>query len=112
MGYQRLQLRSKQQQPSVVKVVEWLDPDPVPEEEKLLAFHVPQRKSEHASEAGNAFGPPLSISIQNNFRIRVTGELVPIPDQFLFNLPVVVNLAVESNHHRVIGVRHRLPASW
>src|SRR5262249_36612210 len=79
--------------------------------EKLLALDVPQRESEHTSEARNAFSPPFYISVEYDFRIGVAGKLMPSPEEFLPDLAEVINLAVECHHRRAIGVRHRLPAS-
>ena len=36
---------------------------------------------------------------------------MPFPEQLLFDLTVVINLAVEGDYDRVIGVAHRLPAA-
>ena len=36
---------------------------------------------------------------------------MPFPEQLLFDLTVVINLAVEGDYDRAIGVAHRLPAA-
>ena len=88
-------------------------------EQRLLAQaiaceqHAPRRqigngKREHAIQALRARIAILFVGVNNRFGIGLRPELMPLLDQVVAQLAVVVDLAVEDDPHRAVLVGHRL----
>jgi hypothetical protein len=90
-----------------LSVVEGLDPEPVAGGKELLLGLVPQAEGEHPAELLDTRLAPLAVGVQDDLGVR--GGLESLDSEFLTQLDVVVDLAVERDPIAV-PVGHRLLA--
>src|SRR5579884_2873579 len=93
------------------RVIQRLLAQPVPGEEHLLTFSIPDCKCEHAVEQLGHSLPGFFIKMNEHFCVAVAGESVPFFDQFSPQGLEVVNLPVEDDLDRPILVGQRLVPS-
>src|SRR5262249_48018659 len=72
----------------------------------LLA--IPDDKRKHAIEAIDHFMPPMDISFNEHFSIRVRLKLNPFSSQFLSQFLEIVNFPIKYNDKPAITAVHRL----
>ena len=111
VGQQRLQFTAEQQRAVVQqRVVQRLDPHAVARHEQCLAIAVPQHEGEHAAEAVDAALTPLLPAMHDALGVALGVENVAGRLQFGNEFLVVVDLAVEHHHHRLVFIEQRLLA--
>ena len=70
-----------------------------------------KRDGEHAVEMRKTIRAPFTIGGQNDFRIRLGTELVPLGHQEASKFEVVVDLAIEDDGERTCRILHGLMAA-
>ena len=108
VGEDRLDLRTEDQPPMIVVVIERLLTDPVAREEQAVARLVPDGNGKHAIEAFQAIRPPFFIGMQDDFGVAVRAEHMAFRLQLRTQIEEVVNLAVKDNAAGLILVPNRL----
>jgi hypothetical protein len=109
MRQNRLQLGAEKQRAVIEHgVVQRLDAEPVARHEERLTVAVPQRKGEHAAEAVHALLAPLLPGVHDDFGVALGVEDVAVRLQLGYQLAVVVDLAVEDDHHRAVLIEQGL----
>ncbi len=86
------------------RIVEGLDPDMIAQKHEPAAAGIVQRHREHAIEPGCEFRSVLLPEMDQYLGVAGGAEAVSGALQFLPQLPVVVDLAVE-DHARPCGLR-------
>jgi len=104
----RLDLGGKDQGSVPYRVVQRPDAEPVPRNEQALAAAVPERKGKLAVEPRKAGEPILFEQVEDDLRVGVRVEPVPVSDEFLLQLQVVENLAVEDDPEGLVFIVDRL----
>jgi hypothetical protein len=109
---QRLQF-GPEQQGAVAKLgkEKRLHTQPVAGEEKAVAIRVVDGQREHAVQPLQAIRSPLPPRGQDGLRVAVGLEDVSLLLEAGTHLLVIVDLAVEGNHHAPVGRHHRLGAA-
>ncbi len=75
------------------------------------AARIVEREGEHATQPiEEAVYAPLFVTMQEDLGIGSRSERMSFAEQFRLELPVIVNLTVESHPQRPILVRHGLLA--
>ncbi len=111
MGQQRLELGAEDEQPvGQQRVMKRLHAEPVAREEQRLPVAVPQREGEHAAEALDAGFAPLLPGMDDHLGIAPGVKAVAALGELGNQLLVVVDLAVEHDHHAAVLVEQRLLA--
>ena len=108
---QRFDLRGKHQGVANADVIERLDPEMIPREEQLAAFHIPQGKRKHPVEPPDTRRPPLLVGMNNDLGVGPGPELVTGFLQLVAQLDEIVDLAVEHDLNRSVFIANRLPAA-
>src|ERR1700722_15881567 len=90
----------------MVKIIERLDPRPVPDKDQLALRPVIQRKRKHADEFLHHIDPPAIIAFQDYLSVRPGLERIPLALQFLTVLLEIINLPVEVDDQ--VPKMHRL----
>ena len=80
-------------------IIEGLYAEKVPCAEKLLLFLVPDNECEHSSELIEKLFAVFLIAVDKSFRIGICSEFMPLCLKITADLTVVVDLAVEHQHH-------------
>ena len=93
---------------ALVVVVEGLDAEDVASAKQLLGLGVPDDEGEHAAQAIQHATAPLFVAVENSLGVRMGGEHVTSGKQFLAQLLVVVDFAIEHNDLGTVFVFHRL----
>src|SRR5205085_9369329 len=88
--------------------VERLDPKPVPRGEEPLSLVVPHEEREHAEKADEAGLAPGRVGGEQDLAVTLRGERVPFGLQFLAQLDIIVDLAVENEVKPAARVGHGL----
>jgi hypothetical protein len=111
MGHQALQLGAEQQ-PAVLgqRVVQRLHAQAVAGHEKAVAAAVVNHEGEHAAQVVHAILAPVLPGAHDGFGIALGAEHVAVAAQFVHQLQVVVDLAVEHQRHRLVVVEDGLLA--
>ena len=111
MRRQHLEFRAKNEaaigQPGVVQR---LDAHAVARQKQRLLAAVPQGKGKHAAQAVQAAFPPSLPSMDDDFGVAARTEVVAQRLQFGHQFAVVVDLAVEDDAHRAVGIEQGLLA--
>src|SRR5579884_1451585 len=105
------ELRGKGEDARALRVVEWLDAEPVPREQERLPRGVPQREREHAPQPAHAPRAVLLVEVDDDLRIAGGREAVAPREQVPPQLPVVEDLAVVHDPDRPVLVGDRLVAA-
>ena len=92
---QRLDLAGEGEQRVAVDVVKRLDAEAVAGAEQALPLLIPDGEGEHADKAFQAGRPPGVISLKDHFGVAFGAKRVAERFQFLAQLEVVVDFAVE-----------------
>src|SRR5260221_619346 len=108
---ERLDLGAEDQAPSVESVVDGLLAESIACEHETAPQPVPEGDGKHAMEAVDEVEPILLVSMDDGLRVAVGRELVARGLQLAAKLLVVVDLAVEDDHHGAIFVGDRLLAT-
>ncbi|MCX5682226.1 MAG: hypothetical protein NT049_00875 [Planctomycetota bacterium] len=106
----RLDFRSENQPSARVPIVQRLDAEAVAGQEEPPPRGVVDRKGEHAVEAVEALLAPLLVGMEDDLGVGPGAKRVAEMPQFLGQLDVIVNLAVEDDVERPVFVGHRLKA--
>ena len=109
-GKQRLHLAGKHEASGVFGDVERTHSEGIARQNQLAAFAIPQADGPLAVEASERLGAPLFVGVHDHFGVAAGLELVAAPDEFLAQLHVVEDLAVERDPQRAALVRERLLA--
>ena len=107
----RLQFRAEDEALVVQKIEERLHAQPIAGEQQPTVPAVPKGEGEHAVEPVDTGRTVLLIGVDDDFCIRVGGELVALCLQLLPQLTVVVDLTVENNRDATVLAPDRLMAS-
>ena len=87
-----------------------LDAERVTGAEQFAGHGVPQREGEHAAQPLQHVGAPVVVAGDDGLAVAVGGEDGTVPGaQFVAQLEVVVDLAVEHQHVAVGGLRRSPP---
>src|SRR6266436_4292829 len=107
-GKDRLDLGGKQQLSVVHRVVQGLDPEPIPGEQEALPLPVPEGEGEHPLQPLHAGVALFLVKVQD--RLGVAPGLIPMPLRLQpgSERGVVIDLPVVGNPHPAVLVRHRL----
>ena len=97
MGEYCLELRAEDQIAAASRVVERLDPKPIPGQGEHAAPDFPHGEGEHAIEVAEEFVAPLLVCVEHAFGVRVSRHDVPERYQLGTKLRVVVDLSVEDD---------------
>ena len=110
-GRDRVQFRAEREPPvRQLSDIERLLPERISGEDQFALLWIPAGEGEHAAQFRQYVEPPDLKPFQENFRVRIGGEISLVLLQFLAKLKVVVNLAVEDDEaSRTIA--HRLRAA-
>src|SRR5439155_25151427 len=93
----RLQLPAKDEIPSRIAVVKWLDSQPVAHQKKFFLLAVPQRQGEHAHKPAHCLlQPPALDGCQHHFGVGMAPPVVAGTEFFSYLLKVV-NLSIEDD---------------
>src|SRR6185295_17894666 len=106
---QRLDLGREQKAAVRGRVIERLLAKAIARREERPARLVPERKREHAVEAGDTVGAELLIEMNDRLGVRARSESMPLRGQRGAVILMVVDLAVERHPDGAVLVRHRLP---
>jgi len=91
-----------------VAIVEWLLAEAVADREQPLLALVPQQKAEHPDEAVQAGLSPAQVRGEDDLGVGIGTEREVL--KLGAQLPVVVDLAVESDPQPLARIGHRLDA--
>ena len=91
--------------------IQRFDAEPVARECDHAGFSVDDRECEHALEVAYAIGSPPVEGLDHHFAVRARKEMVANVFQFLAQIPVVVDAAVEDQGEPEVAVYHRLSAA-
>src|ERR1022692_252207 len=83
IGEYCLRLRAKEKCASIRAVVQWLDPEPVPDKQQSLHPLIPDCKCVHAIELVHQLVRPLQIAREDNLGVTLGTEYVPAIPEFL-----------------------------
>jgi len=108
MVQERLDLRSADESSAVENIVEGLDAQPVPGEERPLLPRVPDQEGEHPVQLVKAGLAIFFVEMEDHLSIRVGGKPVPLPCQALADLEVIVYLPVKDDPDGPVLIAHRL----
>src|SRR5262249_33720987 len=96
--------------PVMDAVIERLDADAVANKPEAPDPRIPKCEGEHAAEFLQAFNAPFLKGVKDDLRVGVV--CFPVVTSHLFQLTpdfrVVVNLAIEDDPDRTVGIAHRL----
>ena len=81
--------------PLLVAVVQGLDPRPVSGQKQAVSSLVPQREGELAVETLDAPVAPLLVAVDDDLRVRLSGEAMASVAQLDAELLVVEDLSIE-----------------
>ena len=109
-GQQRLGLRGEAHRPAVVGPVERLDAQRIARQQQRALLGVPQAEGEHAAQLLHHVGAAVGIELQQHLGVGAAAEGVAARGQFLAQLAVIVDLAVEGDGVAAAGAVHRLRA--
>ena len=109
-GQKLLDLRAEREDPWSLRVVQWLDAEPIHAEHESPGADIEDRESPHSIESSEALEAPLAVGMEHHLGISARLKSVAASDELLAKLEVVVDLAVERQKHRPIRDRHRLGA--
>ena len=76
----------------------------------MLPGPVPEGKGKHAPEVLEAFLPPFFVGVEDDLRIRLTGETVALVQQGFPQFQKIIDLPVKNQLKGSIFVGHGLPA--
>ena len=82
---------------ATLSVIERLDPDVIASQRKRPLFFVPDGKGKHAVETRQDICAPLGKAVEQDFGVGLGVKLVALAFEFLAQLAVVVDLAVEGD---------------
>ena len=104
MLQQRFDFRAKDQSIAHKNIVQRLLANPVASQEELVFALIPNGHGEHAAQPLHRALTFLLIEVDDDFSVTTTPKTVPALDQFLAELPVVIDLSVEYNPNRAVLV--------
>src|SRR5690606_25655233 len=87
--------RRKAEEAGIGRVIEGLDAEPVTGDEETVVIAVPDGKRKHAIEALQTVRPPGMKGLEHHFGIAIGKELVSHQTEFIAQLRIVVNRAIE-----------------
>src|SRR5665811_1497791 len=88
-------LGGKYQVVAGLRPVEGLNPESIARQQQLAGVLVEDRDREHATKSGQEVRAPLLVQVRNQLCIARAVQLVPLLDQFLTQLSVVIDLTIE-----------------
>jgi len=111
VGHQALQLGAEEQ-PAVLGhgVVQRLHAQAVAGHEQAVAAAVVDHESEHAAQVVHTVLAPVLPGAHDGFGVALGAEHIAVAPQFIHQLEVVVDLAVEHQGHRLVVIEDRLLA--
>ncbi len=92
-----LDLRREEDAVFLDAVAERLLPNPVSREEQRPRAAIPDREREHPAKVLKAVRALLLVEVDDDFRVGVGAELVPLRDERRAQFLEIVNLAVEDD---------------
>src|SRR5262245_20283091 len=92
----------------IFMVEERLFSESIARDEQLMVPSIRDRKGKHPEQLLGQTAPPLPVSVQEHFGVRLCSESMAARDQFLTQLDVVVDLSVEGDDEIALVGRHRL----
>src|SRR5271154_2461218 len=107
----RLYLGTEEKDSAHERVVQGLLAEPIPSEEESPLPRIPKGESEHSPELSEARRAPLFVRVHHRLRVRFCVELVALPLELVFQLAIVVDLAVEHDPNRIVLVMNWLATS-
>src|SRR5262245_11639243 len=111
MFEKRLDLGGKSEKVFAGVVVHRFDTQPVSDEEQSPAPPIPHSKGEHAAKISHALFTVLFVRMDDRFGIGSGLEPMTSRKQISCKVPVVIDLPIEYDDHRIIFVEHRLFAA-
>ena len=104
---EHLQFRAKDHPPTVDRVVEGFLPEAVDREEERTLDRIPECEGEHAHQILETGGSPILKEMEERLGVARGVESEPRLET-LPEFPEVVDLAIEDEPGRPVGIRHRL----
>ena len=111
MLQKRLDLAGKHEFTLSCVIIQRLDAKMIARTEQAFGVFIPDGKGKHTPQAAQHFLAPLLVAVQQHLGVAVRGKGVPGGDQLFPQGLVVVNFAVEHDHHRTVFVIHGLLAA-
>jgi hypothetical protein len=108
----RREFRSKDQLIAAQRVQQRFLADPIARQEKRFVALVPNCQCKHAAQMFWTFGAIFVISVDDRFGIAVSVKSVTQRFQLFAKFAIVINLAVENDPGRAIGIVDRLMAAF
>ena len=109
---QRHELGTKNEIAAGLRVQQRLLADAIAREEQRLVALVPNGESEHAAQVFGAIDAILVVSVHDGLSVAVGIEPVTTAFEFLAQLAIVVDFAVENDPPRLVGIVNRLLAAF
>ena len=85
-----------------------LDPQPVAYQHQSATLTLVDREREHALQASDAVGAPGVVCLEDDLGVAAGKKPVAERDEFVAQLAVIVDAAVEDDVEAEVWVRHRL----
>ena len=112
MFEERLDFAAKEEGIAFFVVIKRLNTKNISGAEQFFLFFVPDDKSIHTAQlVQQTSTAELLISVQQHFRVGFSRKDMAFFDQFSTNRLVVIDFAVEHQHHRFIFIKNRLAAA-
>ena len=109
-GQQRLGLGGKAHRPTVVGPVERLDAQRIARQQQRALLGIPQAEGKHAAQLLHHVRAAVVVELQQHLGVGAAAEGVAALGEFLAQLAVIVDLAVEGDGVAATGAVHRLRA--
>jgi hypothetical protein len=109
MHQQRLELRAEHQRLGGEGPVQRLLAQPVARQQQPATLRVPECQPGHGVDPRQQRVPFFFVEVHQHLGVGLRREAMPLADQFVAQLAVVVDLAVEDDDHRAVLVGYRLP---
>ena len=88
--------------------MQWLDAKPIPGHEQAVTPTVVHHEGKHAAQVVHTILAPVLPGTDDGFGVAFGAEDVAMAPQFVHQLKIVVDLAIEDERHRLVVIEDRL----